>query len=96
MFNIKKDIPFTPRERQILGKLSTPGKIQDYLDALPINFEPEGDTVLSPRRVMREGRAHCIEGAFLAALALGYHGKPALVMDLVSSRSDLDHVVALF
>lgn len=80
----------------MLGKLSTPVKIQDYLDTLKINFEPMGDTARSPRFVMREGVAHCFEGALVAALALWYHNEPPLLLDLVSNEPDTDHVVALF
>jgi len=83
-------------ELRLLRGLNSPRKIQDYLDLLKINFEPEGDTCLSPRRVMRERRAHCIEAACLAALAFRLHGQPPLVLDLTSSRHDFDHVVALF
>ena len=81
---------------RLLRGLNSPRKIQDYLDALPVNFEPDGDTCLSPRRVMREGRAHCIEGALFAALAFRVNGQRPLILDLTSSRHDLDHVVALF
>lgn len=63
---------------------------------MPINFEPEGDTCLSPRRVLRERRCHCIEGAMLAALALRIHGHPPLLLDLEAAKHDFDHVVALF
>ena len=90
MFGLTKD------ELRLLRQLDSPRKIQDYLDALKINFEPEGDTCLSPRRVIRERRAHCIEAACLAALAFRLHGQPPLVLDLTSSRHDFDHVVALF
>jgi hypothetical protein len=86
----------TLEELSLLRRLNTPRKVQDYLDELPINFEPEGDTCLSPRRVMREKRAHCIEGAMLAALAFRLHDKPPLILDLTSSFHDLDHVVAPF
>src|SRR3989344_3959017 len=86
----------TRQERTLLGKLSTPVKIQDYLDTLKINFEPMGDTARSPRFVMREGVAHCFEGALVAALALWYHNEPPLLLDLVSNEPDTDHVVALF
>ena len=55
-----------------------------------------GDTVLSPRRVLREYRAHCIEGALLAACAFALQGRRPLLLDLTSARRDDDHVVALF
>lgn len=80
----------------ILRLLKTPRKIQDFLEEIPINFEPEGDTCLSPRRVLRERRAHCIEGAMLAALALRIQGERPLVLDLEASAQDHDHVIALF
>lgn len=85
----------TRAEFAILKRLSTPGKIQDYLNALPANFEIGGQTSLSVREVLRRRRAHCIEGAMLAACALWLHGEPPLLMDLRAER-DYDHVVTLF
>jgi hypothetical protein len=83
-------------ELRTLERLTNARKIQDYLNSLEQNHEPEGDTCLSPRRVMREKRAHCIEGAMLAALAFRIHGQKPLILDLESARHDFDHVVALF
>lgn len=85
----------TKNELRLLRRLDSPRKVQDYLDTLQINFGP-GDTCLSPRLVMREKRAHCMEGAMLAALAFRVHGQRPLVLDLESHRHDDDHVVALF
>ncbi len=83
-------------EQKLLRRLNTPKKIQDYLDTIPINTEPEGDTCLSPRRVIREQRAHCIEAAMLGALALRIHRQPPIVLQLTSSAHDFDHVITLF
>lgn len=85
-----------PSEEKLLSRLSSPPKIQDFLDTLQINFERDGETCMSPRRVLRERKAHCMEGAMLAALALRLHGHRPLIMDLKSRRGDDDHVVALF
>lgn len=87
---------WTREERRVLSRLSTPARIQDFLNELPQNHEPDGDTCLSPRLVLREARAHCMEGAMLAAAALRFHGERPLVLDLVSTKDDQDHVVALF
>lgn len=87
---------FTPQELQILRPLNTPRKIQDFLDALAMNFETEGETNLSPRRVLQLRKAHCMEGAMLAAAALRLAGFPPLVMDLKAHKKDFDHVVAVF
>ncbi len=86
----------SPVEKKILQKLSTPKKIQDYLDSLKVNFEVDGETLMSPRRVMRTGRAHCIEAALFAAAALAYHGRPPYLMDFQTREYDEDHVVAVF
>ncbi|OHA83806.1 MAG: hypothetical protein A2937_01910 [Candidatus Yonathbacteria bacterium RIFCSPLOWO2_01_FULL_47_33b] len=92
MFGLSKE------ELAVLKKLSTPQKIQDYLDALPQNHEKNGETYLSPRRVLREQKAHCIEGALLAAVALWLQGERPLLLDLktVNIEIDSDHVVALY
>ena len=46
--------------------------------------------------VLRAGKAHCMEGALLAAAILEFHGHKPLLLDLRSTSEDLDHVVALF
>ena len=86
----------TEEEYTLFRGLNTPQKIQDFLDTIPTNFEPEGDTCLSPRLVLRQNRAHCIEGAILAALILRFHGHKPLLVDLETTEDDLDHVIAVF
>jgi len=85
-----------PLERRIFTKLTTPQKIQDYLDTLPINFEMAGETYMSPRRTLRAKKAHCFEGALVAAAAFAFHGQKPLLMDLRTVRPYEDHIVALF
>lgn len=85
----------TRAELGILRRLDTPEKVQAYLDRLTYNTEPDGDTVRSPRRVMRDRTAHCAEGAFLAAAAFRMHGRPPLLVDLEAVRDD-DHVLAVY
>ena len=84
------------KELEILMALDTPQKIQDFLNKIPINFEENGDTCMSPRMVLRENKAHCIEGAMLAALALRIQGEKPLVIDMTASKDDFDHVVCVF
>lgn len=90
---------FSAKEQKLFKKLNTPKKIQDFINSIPINFEKDGVTCMSPARVLREKRAHCIEGAMLAAYILSTHGHPPLLMDLRVAKKntkDFDHVVALF
>lgn len=94
-FARREDLGLTRAEFAVLRRLSTPEKIQDFLNALPANFEIGGETCMSVREVLHRRRAHCIEGAMLAACALWVHGEPPLLLDLRAVR-DYDHVVALF
>jgi hypothetical protein len=91
----REDLGLTKAEFAVLRRLSTPRKIQAYLFDLRQNFEPGGDTCRPVQRVLREGNAHCIEGAMLAACALWVHGEPPLLLDMRAER-DYDHVVALY
>jgi hypothetical protein len=83
-------------ELAVLQALSTPEKIQDYLDTLPINFEKSRETCLSPRQVLKRQKAHCIEGAMVAAVALWLRGEKPLLLDLKTISVDDDHVVTLY
>jgi hypothetical protein len=80
---------------ELLAQLDSPGKIQDYVAAIPANFEMGGETCLPVREVLTQNRAHCIEGAFIAACALWMQGEKPLLMDL-KAKGDDDHVVTLF
>jgi hypothetical protein len=80
---------------KLLRKLSTPEKIQKYLDDLPYNKERNGETCYSPRLVIQHNTAHCFEGALFAAAALRANGHPPLILDLESVRDD-DHVISVY
>ncbi|HSE35489.1 MAG TPA: hypothetical protein VLB83_05205 [Candidatus Paceibacterota bacterium] len=87
---------FTSKEIRTLSALRTPQKIQDFVDAIPANFEPDGDTASSVLTTLHRQRAHCFEGALVGALALWMHGEPPLIVDLKASSDDFDHVIAVF
>lgn len=86
-----------PEEFKILEKLDTFAKIQDFINDIPVNFEPNGETCLSPINVLKNNTCHCIEGAFLAAAIIWMNGlgKP-FVVDMVGEKGDWDHVIAVF
>jgi hypothetical protein len=87
---------FDARERRIFRHMNSPAKIQKFLDdEIGYNLEPGGYTCYSPRRVLRENVAHCMEGALLGALALRRLGYPPLLVDLETVR-DCDHVLAVY
>lgn len=86
----------TKEEERELRKLNTPRKIQDFINKLGVNFEEKGDTCLSPRMVLKLKKAHCIEAAMLASLALRLNGEKPLIVDLEANSKDFDHVIAVF
>ena len=74
--------------------LDTPFAIQEYLDSMPY-IAQERDR--SPFHVMLDGQCHCLDGGFLAALALWRIGFKPLLIDIVPDPGmDDDHVLALY
>ncbi|MBP6931757.1 MAG: hypothetical protein KBB62_03495 [Candidatus Pacebacteria bacterium] len=87
---------FTKKEIALIQKLNTPAKVQDFLNGLMFNFEPNGATLKSPIYTMRANNAHCMEGALLGAYMLSRHGFKPYLMLLKAHKSDFDHVIAPF
>ena len=86
---------FLTREWSVIRRLSTPTKVQSFLNALPYNTEPGGETLRSFRGVVRSGTAHCFEAAMFAAVVLEQHGYPPLVLSF-ESIDHLDHVLFVY
>lgn len=83
---------FTRRELRAMRALGTPSGVQRALDRMPYHL---ASTAWSPRRVLRAGTAHCLEGAIFAAVALRVLGYPPLLLDLEAVQ-DTDHVIAVY
>jgi hypothetical protein len=88
----RETFDFSQQDLRTLRKLKTPALIQKFIDELTYQY---ADTAWSPKRVLRERKGHCMEGALLAAAALRVNGHPPLLMDLEAVRDD-DHVIALY
>jgi hypothetical protein len=85
-------LAFTAKELRKLCSLKDPYGIQKFLDDASYHL---ADTAWSPRRVLAEETAHCLEGAIFAAAALRANRYPPLLLDLEAER-DTDHVIAIF
>ena len=83
---------FTASELRTLRALKTPAGIQRFLDDLPYNLD---FTARSPKRVLHDRVASCLEGGIFGAAALRVIGFPPLIFDLEADK-DTDHVVAIF
>ncbi len=86
-------VGFSAREAALLQRLTPEWRIQQFLDAL--EYDINGTSCRSPRRVLRERTVQCLDGALFAAAALRLQRQPPLIMDLEAERDD-DHVVAVF
>ena len=80
----------------IIQGLTTPKKIQDYLDAIPFNHEKNGETFRSAHEVVTHKEAHCLEGAFLACAALASHKRKPMIVSLKVQSLDFDHIITIF
>ena len=88
----KKSFSFTSSELRQLRALKTPAGVQRFLDDLPYNLS---FTAHSPKKVLHDRTASCLEGGIFAAAALRVLGFPPLIFDLEAVQ-DTDHVVAIF
>jgi hypothetical protein len=89
---MSRDFGLTPREWRALRALRTPVGIQRALESMPYHI---ASSAWSPRRVLREWTAHCLEGAIFAAAALRVLGFAPLLLDLEAVQ-DTDHVISVY
>ncbi|MFA6257333.1 MAG: hypothetical protein WCT29_03460 [Candidatus Paceibacterota bacterium] len=91
---------FTKKEKDLIKKLNTPAKVQDFLNGMKFNFEKQNgrtvETLRSPLFTLRHKEAHCLEGALLGAYVLSRHGYRPYLLHLGATKSDYDHVVVPF
>jgi hypothetical protein len=90
---VPRDFGLSPRETRTLRRLTPPWRIQKFLDGL--DYDVKGEGCRSPRRVLRERRVQCMDGALFAAAALRVQGERPLLLDLEAVFDD-DHVLALY
>jgi hypothetical protein len=95
-FARREDLGLTRAQFAALERLDTPVRIQRFLNRIPANHERGGETMLSAREVLRQRHAHCLEGAFVAAIALWIHGRPPLLVHLDCDASDYPHCIAVY
>lgn len=80
------------QDESIFQELTTPIKIQQFLDQIPYSTDP---IYRCPMRVVRDRKAHCFDGALFAAAALRRIGHAPRIIDLLADRDD-DHLLALY
>ena len=83
-----------PEQRQVFAGLSSPARIQAFLDRVPYSAE---DANRCPLGVLRDRVAHCLDGGLFAAAALRLIGYPPVIVDLLPEPgTDDDHMLAIY
>jgi hypothetical protein len=86
------DKSLNKKEFRLISSLTSPVKIQTFLDSIPYSAE---NIYRCPARVLRDRVAHCFDGAMFAAAALRRQGYPPLILDMLPHNDD-DHLLALY
>jgi hypothetical protein len=84
------DQTLSKTERQLMAELSSPSRIQAFLDGFAYSTE---EVYRCPLRVLRERIAHCFDGALFAAAALRRIGFPPLILEILPNDRDDDHML---
>ena len=83
-----------PQQRELVSTLTSPAKIQAYLDSIPYSAE---ETNRCPVRILYDGKAHCLDGGVFAAALLRLLGYPPIILDIQPEPgTDDDHVLAIY
>jgi hypothetical protein len=84
----------TKAEKKFMEDLDSPFKIQAFLDTVEY---PGGDENRPAIAVLRQKKAHCMDGALFAATALRILGFDPMIIDMLPDPGrDDDHILALF
>jgi len=83
----------TRAEARTVSKLTTPAKIQSFLDSIEYSDE---ERYRCPLTVLRDRQGHCFDGALFAAAMLRRIGHDPLITDIIPNENDDDHLLALF
>ncbi len=86
------DHALTKAARKTIARLTTPSRIQAFLDDVPYSDE---ERYRSPLTVLRDRKGDCFDGALFAAAMLRRIGYPPVIVDLLAVRDD-DHVLAIY
>jgi hypothetical protein len=83
----------TRTEARSLAQLTSPLKIQSFLDTIEYSDEVR---YRCPLTVVRDMKGHCFDGAVFAAAMLRRIGHPPMILDIIPNDNDDDHILALY
>lgn len=83
----------TKTEARRISGLTTPPKIQAFLDTIEYSEEVR---YRCPLTVLRDMKGHCFDGAVFAAALLRRIDHPPFILDIIPNDNDDDHILALY
>ena len=87
------DNALSPSQRKFVAGLTTPFKIQAFLDSVPYSGE---DRYRAPLTFLRDRAGHCFDGAVFACALLSRLGHPPRLVDMLPDDRDDDHMLAIY
>ncbi len=95
MISVPRDFEqaLTKTEQRDWARLTSPRKVQDFLDGIPYSNELN---YRCPLRVLHERTAHCFDGALFGAAAMQRLGHLPLIVNMLANDQDDDHMLALY
>lgn len=87
------DDALTRSEARLVADLTSPSRIQKFLDGIQYSEEVR---YRCPLNVVRDRKGHCFDGAVFAAAMLQRIGYHPLLVDLIPNENDYDHVLAVY
>ena len=87
------DEALTRSEARLVSGLTSPSRIQTFLDSIEYSEE---ERYRCPLAVLRDKKGHCFDGALFAAAMLRRIGHPPLITDIIPNDNDDDHLLALY
>jgi hypothetical protein len=82
----------THKQRLIFRGLTSPEKIQRFLDSVRYS---DSDTYFCPLTLVKKNYGGCFEGALFAAVVFRRLGHPSLIVEMTSENDD-DHILAVY
>jgi hypothetical protein len=87
------DSALSRSQSRLLAGLTTPARIQAFLDTIEYSEE---ERYRCPLTLLRDNKGHCFDGALFAAAMLRRIGHPPLITDIIPNDNDDDHLLALY
>jgi hypothetical protein len=98
--HITPELTITPKQFDLILSLNTPEKVSEYMNHvikydMQDNYSEDKLTNRSFIKVLRENKAHCLEGALFAAGVMYFNGYPPFIIS-IDAPKDHSHNIFVY